>query len=188
MDISGTIAPKSDQLNADDLLSGPRTVRINRVKAGTSEQPVELHLDGLDGRPYKPGKSMRRVLIALWGSEAETYVGRRLTLFNDQRIKFGPDVTGGIRISHASDITKTVTIALTVTRGRRAPFTVEPLPDAPKPATGERVANAVKAIHATTTTDELAAIQRRIGADIANDSAIVRALDTQTKRLGEVDG
>lgn len=127
MDISNTIAPKSDQLNADDLLSGPRTVRINRVKAGTAEQPVELHLDGLDGRPYKPGKSMRRVLIALWGSDADTYVGRSLTLYNDQRVKFGPDVTGGIRISHASNIERTATIALTVTRGRRAPFTVEPL-------------------------------------------------------------
>jgi hypothetical protein len=127
VDISNTIAPKSDQLNADDLLSGPRTVRIVRVKAGTAEQPVELHLDGLDGRPYKPGKSMRRVLIALWGSDADTYVGRSLTLYNDQRVKFGSDVTGGIRISHASNIDRTVTIALTVTRGRRAPFTVEPL-------------------------------------------------------------
>lgn len=127
MDISGTTIPNSTQLNADDLLSGPRTVRIVRVKAGTAEQPVELHLDGLDGRPYKPGKSMRRVLIALWGSDAEAYVGRKLTLYNDQRVKFGNDVTGGIRISHASDIERDVTIALTVTRGRRAPFTVQPL-------------------------------------------------------------
>ena len=33
--------------------------------------------------------------------------------------------------SHVSHIDKPITVALTVTRGKRAPFTVQPLPDAP---------------------------------------------------------
>ena len=70
---------------------------------------------------------MRRVLVAMWGSEGSAYIGRRLTLYCDKEITFGPDKTGGIRISHASDIAETVEIALTVKRGKRKPFRVEPL-------------------------------------------------------------
>lgn len=33
MDLSKTIIPKSDQLNADDLISGPKTIKIRDVKA-----------------------------------------------------------------------------------------------------------------------------------------------------------
>jgi hypothetical protein len=35
---------------------------------------------------------------------------------------------GGIRVSHLSHIDKPLTIALTVTRGKRAPYVVQPLP------------------------------------------------------------
>jgi pyruvate carboxylase len=34
---------------------------------------------------------------------------------------------GGIRISHLSHIEKPITVALTVTRGKKAPFVVQPL-------------------------------------------------------------
>ncbi len=131
MDLANTIAPKSDQLNADDLLAGPRTIRITRVEAGSAEQPVFIHYHGGDGRPYKPGKSMRRVLVALWGSKAEAYIGRSLTLYCDPAVKFGGDAVGGIRISHASDIPAPVSLNLTVTRGKRKPFVVQPLATEP---------------------------------------------------------
>ena len=128
MNLASTIAPKSDQLNADDLLAGPRTIRIAAVESGASpEQPVSVRFDGDNGRPYKPGNSMRRVLVAMWGSEGAAYIGRRLTIYCDKTITFGPDTTGGIRISHASDISAPVEIALTVKRGKRKPFRVEPL-------------------------------------------------------------
>lgn len=127
MNLSSTIIPRSDQLNADDLLSGPRTITITSVDAGNKEQPILIHYEGENGRPYKPGLSMRRVLVAMWGSEGSAYVGRSLTLYCDPSITFGPDTTGGIRISHATDITCAITIALTVKRGKRKPFTVEPL-------------------------------------------------------------
>lgn len=132
MDISETLAPRSDQLNADDLMVGPRTVTITGVSRGSAEQPVNIATAEFgDGRPFKPGKSMRRVMVAVWGSDASNYVGRRMTLYNDRTIRFGAQEVGGIRISHMSHLDKTVTVSLTVTRGKRAPFTVEPLPDGP---------------------------------------------------------
>jgi hypothetical protein len=127
MDISETTAPRSDQQNFDDYAAGPKTVTVSEVKAGSAEQPVEIHLVEFPGRPYKPAKSMRRVLVAAWGADSGVYVGRQLTLYGDPTIRFGKDEVGGIRISHLSHIDKPLTIALTVTRGKRSPFTVEPL-------------------------------------------------------------
>lgn len=154
MDISDTIIPNSAQINAEDLLR-PITVNITGVERGNAEQPVFIHLAEFPGRTYRPGKSMRRVLVAAWSAEASTYTGRRLTLFNDPTIKFGKDVTGGIRISHMSHIDKPLNVALTVTRGRRAPFVVQPLPDTPPvdPATITKALHAITNATDTTTLD-----------------------------------
>lgn len=135
MDITASTAPKSDQQNFDDYISGPKTVTIERVKAGSAEQPVEIHLVEFPGRPYKPSKSMRRVLVASWGPEASTYAGRRMTLYGDPTIKFGGIEVGGIRIAALSHIDKPLTLALTVKRGSRAPFVVQPL-EPPKDTSG----------------------------------------------------
>ena len=42
MDMTESIAPKSDQLDAVDLLSGPRTFTIERVTANNPEQPFNF--------------------------------------------------------------------------------------------------------------------------------------------------
>ncbi|MFF4026887.1 hypothetical protein ACFYY5_28965 [Nocardia elegans] len=131
MDLTDTIAPKSDQLNAEDLLSGPRTVTIEKIAKGSAEQPVNIHLVEFPGRPFRPSKTVRRILVAAWGAEASAYTGRRMTLYRDPAVRFGGQEVGGIRISHLSHIDKRLTLALTVTRGKRAPFVVEPLPDGP---------------------------------------------------------
>ena len=128
-DLSQTIAPKSDQLNADDLIGGPRTIRVTNVsKMREPDQPIAINFEGDGGKPYKPGKSMRRVLVRVWGNDGMAYVGRRMTLYRDDNVQFGGVAVGGIRISHMSDITSAVTMALTVTRANRKPFTVKPLP------------------------------------------------------------
>jgi hypothetical protein len=127
MDISNTIKPKSDQLNADDLLTGPRDIIITAVKVTESEQPVSIHFEGDDGKPYKPCKSMRRVIVAIWGADSKAYTGRALRLFCDQKVAFGGAQVGGIRISHASHIDKPFTMALTTTRAKRSPYTVQPM-------------------------------------------------------------
>ena len=131
MDITATTAPRSDQQNFDDYIGGPRTVTVSEVRPGSAEQPVEIHLAEYPGRPYKPSKSMRRVLVAAWGPEAENYVGRRLTLVGDPTVKFGGSTVGGIKIAALSHLEKKLTLNLTVTKGKRSPHTVEPLPDAP---------------------------------------------------------
>lgn len=132
MNLNATIIPKSTQINADDLIGGPRTIKITAVQPFSAEQPVAINFDGDNGRPYLPSKSMRRVFVQLWGSEGAAYVGRRVTIYRDPTVKFGGDDVGGIKISHASDIPQTVSLMLTATRGKRKPHVVEPLaPEAP---------------------------------------------------------
>jgi hypothetical protein len=130
MDITETTAPKSDQQNFDDYVAGPRTVTISEVTKGSVEQPVDIGLVEFPGRPYKPSKSMRRVLVAAWGPEASAYVGRKMTLFGDPTVKFGGQVVGGIKIAALSHIEKRLTLSLTASKGKRVPLTVEPLADA----------------------------------------------------------
>lgn len=137
-DMRATIIPKSDQINADDLIGGPMTITVARIVIDTaSEQPVSIHYEGDNGKPYMACKSMRRVLVNIWGADANVYVGRGMTLFRDAGVQFGGMAVGGIRISHMSHIDKPVTMALTATRANRKPFTVKPL-DMPKPAAPKR--------------------------------------------------
>jgi hypothetical protein len=127
-DITKTCEPKSDQLNADDLIGGRTiTIKITAVSLLAGDQPVSLNYEGDQGKPYKPCKSMRRVLVNAWGSDGNKYVGRSLTLYRDDKVTFGGVAVGGIRISHMSDIPETMTVALTATRAIRKPFTVKPL-------------------------------------------------------------
>lgn len=128
-DLRSTIAVKSDQLNADDLLDAPRTIRITKVYAnpGSPDQPIAVSFEGDDGKPYLPCKIMRRVLVHLWGDNGNAFIGRSLTLYRDDKVRFGGLEVGGIRISHASHIDEDVTMALTITRANRKPFTVKPL-------------------------------------------------------------
>lgn len=127
VDLSKTIAPKSDQLNADDLIAGPITITVTQVRGCDGDQPIAVHFEGDDGKPYKPCKSMRRVLVHAWGKEGKEYVGRRMTLFNDPNVQFGGVKVGGIRISHMSHIDRPMVVPLTVTRAQRRPYEVKPL-------------------------------------------------------------
>lgn len=123
-----TIAPKSDQINFDDFIGGQsKTIKITKVTLTGGDQPATLNYENDNGKPYKPGKSMRRVLIHVWGEDGNKYVGRSLTLYGDAKVVFGGSPVGGIRISHMSDISAPVTMALTTTRSNRKPFTVLPL-------------------------------------------------------------
>ena len=133
MDITETLAPKSDQQGFDDYLTGPRTVTVAAVNVPGGDQPVSVELVEYPGRPFKPNKSMRRVLAAGWGAESSAWVGRRLTLFGNPAVVYGGKAVGGIEIAEMSDLEKPLTIALTATRGKRKNFTVTPLA-APAPA------------------------------------------------------
>lgn len=132
IDLSGTTDPKSDQLNADDLNLGPRTIVITRVKTkkdDPQDQKTWLYFKGDNGKPYKPCKTIRRVLIDIWGTDGAAYVGRKLTLFRDPTVRSpeGGIPVGGIRVSHASHIEKDMAPLVTVSRGKKAPYPVKRL-------------------------------------------------------------
>ena len=134
-DLSRTIAPKSDQLNSDDLISGPRTVVITAVKAnmGSAEQPIDISFDGDGGKPYKPCKGMRRVMVEAWGPDGNAYVGRSMTLYRDPSVTWGGMQVGGIRISAMSHIEADRQFAVTTSKTQRKPLTVKRLARAAAP-------------------------------------------------------
>lgn len=166
MDISSTLAPNSEQLDAVELVGGPQTFTIESVSKGPADQPVQIHLKGFP-RPWRPGKSMRRVLAACWGTDASVYVGRRVTLFCDESVVFGKERVGGTRIAALSHIDKPKSIPLLVTRGKSAMYTVEPLTEPLRPAepTAEEVA-------ACTDVDALRAMYDAAGPEMR---ALIRA-------------
>lgn len=192
MDISQTTAPRSDQQNFDDYISGPKTVTVESVKQGTAEQPVEVHLVEFPGRPYKPSKSMRRVLVAAWGPEASVYTGRRIRLKGDPTVKFGANVVGGIKIDALSHIDKPLSVSLTVTRGKRAPFVVQPLGDAPAVSIApEKITAALNAIDTAanaTKLDEIEKYAQSLGIDTTpeiRDALRVKRAELERRRDGE---
>ncbi len=133
VDLSKTILAKSDQLNADDLMSGPITITITNVTQGSGEdQPICIRYEGDNGKPWKPCKSMRRVLCALWGSDGSNYIGRRMTIFRDPSVKWAGMEVGGIRISHMSHIDKEERMALTASKGSKKGYIIKPLQNSPQ--------------------------------------------------------
>lgn len=123
-----TIAPKSDQLNSDDLMSTTKIIKVTAVKRGsTAEQPVSIEYEGMTGNPFKPCKSMRRVLIAAWSENGHDWVGKSMNLFCDPEVKFGGVKIGGIRISHLSDIEGDKQILIATSRGKRSDYRVKKL-------------------------------------------------------------
>lgn len=162
-DLRSTIIPKSDQLNADDLIGRTMTIKVSGVKLLAGEQPVAIDFEGDGGKPYKPGKSMRRVLVQVWGHDGNAYIGRRMTLYRDEAVKFGGQDVGGIRISHMSHIDAPVTMALTETRAKRKPFTVRPLADdaGKKRTVAELLADTRPELEAAGSAAEIDAIEQR---------------------------
>lgn len=131
MDISDTLAPKSDQLDAVDLLGAPpRIFTVESVSRGNAEQPVEIRLAEFP-RVWRPGKSMRRVLAHLWGTDASKWTGRRVELFCDADVLFGGEKVGGTRISRMSHIDGPKSVPIIIKKGRSGGYKVDPLPDAP---------------------------------------------------------
>ena len=133
LDMTESIAPKSDQLDAVDLVGGPRTFTIESVSKGNPEQPFNFHLAEFP-RVWRPGKSMRRVIVSAWGTKTDNYAGHRVTLFCDPNVLFGGERVGGTRISHMSGIDKPLSVPLLIKRGKSAVFTVQPLTE-PVPVT-----------------------------------------------------
>ena len=133
IDMTETIKPKSDQLNADDLIAGPITITINKIEKASTEQPIAVRYSGDNGKPYYPCKSMRRVMVQFWGKDASQYAGRSMTLFRDAKVTWAGAEVGGIRISHMSHIDGKQTMSLTASNKAKKPYVVLPLGDISPP-------------------------------------------------------
>jgi hypothetical protein len=169
------LAPRSDQLNADDLLAGPRTIRISGARFVTGDRgskKIIINFDGDGGKPWHPCKTMGRAMVLVWGivddpdedKVSAQFVGKSVTLFRDPTVDFGNDKgIGGIRISHMSHIDGPKSIKLTVSQGKRGQFVFKPLAAEVKPiraapdsnAAEEWTASHIFALESATTLDEL---------------------------------
>lgn len=131
-DISHTLAPKSDQLDAIDLMGKPPQVftvtKVDVKQNPDAEQPVSIHLAEFP-RVWRPGVNQRRVLGYCWGNKSAGWTGHQVELYCDESVKFGNDTTGGTRISRLSHIAGPQTVPLLLSKGRSGVYKVQPLPD-----------------------------------------------------------
>lgn len=135
-DVTKAMAPKSDQQNADDFMTGPKTIRITEVKvAAATEQPVWVYFEGCDNKPWRPSKTSLRCLAAIWGADSSKWIGLHCTLYNDPEVTWGGMKVGGIRVSHMEGITSPRTLMLTKTRGKKGATVIKPLEKQPAPDT-----------------------------------------------------
>jgi hypothetical protein len=177
-DLRPTIVPKSDQLNSEQLISGPMTVRVTDVRVGSSdEQPISVHYEGENGRPFKPCKTMRKVLILGWGPDGREWAGKSMTLYNDPQVKFGGAEVGGIRISHMSDIPAGIKVSLTATKGKKALHTIARL----EVDNGPALTDVLAAIVAATNRETLASA-KLLAEQLRDASVISRSQCRRTKR------
>ena len=135
-DIEKAIEPQSDRQNAVDYMAGPKVFTV----AGTSDYrddkgraKVNIHLAEAPDRPFKPSATNLRLVTIGWGKDDTVWPGRRIKLGLDPEVTFGREKVGGVRVVALSHIDQPYTAKLPVTRGKKAEYRVEILPDAPAP-------------------------------------------------------
>lgn len=179
-DLRGTIVPKSDQLNAEQLLAGDMTITVTDVRMGSEDQPVILHYENDMGRPYKPCKTMRKLLIFAWGEDGRRWIGKSMTLYNDQQVRFGGMTVGGIRISHLSHIDREISVSLTATKGKKAQHNILPLEIT-------TLDDVLKAIAAATDRNGMNAAKAK-AMKLTSENDVQQAQDAYNARMRELRG
>lgn len=131
MDLSESFAPNSEQLTYAEI--GDRVVTVTVAKVtprGDKPKDPAIHLAEFPGKPLLPGVNVGSVLRKAWGLDGKAWVGRKMTLFGDPDVYFGKEKTGGVRVSHVSDIDRPVSVPRRG-KGARGTITVEPLVESP---------------------------------------------------------
>lgn len=128
-DISHTLIAKSDQLNAVDIIGTEKLLTITSVDVKQSgEQPVVIHYEGENKRPWKPALTARRILAALWGSDSSKWIGHTVAVHCDPTVVYAGEEVGGIRPHAATGIDSERVIKLKERRGPKPKtFTIQPL-------------------------------------------------------------
>ena len=133
-DIRAAIQPRSDQLNYEDFLSGPAVLTIERTEDYRDEKGhprVAIHMVEYPGRPFKASKTNVKLLAIAWGEDDTDWPGRRVQLSADPTVTYGGKAVGGICVTAVSHLPQRFTAKLSVARGKKKDFPVEPLPDFP---------------------------------------------------------
>jgi len=122
------LAPKSDQLNADDLIAANKIIVISGVNINLgSEQKIIINYQGDNGKPWKPSKGMGRVLTELLGGDPDKWVGETVELFRNKEIRFGKEKCGGIQIAGMSAVRNVTTLLITTAKGKKSSITIQPI-------------------------------------------------------------
>lgn len=173
-DISEIIEPKSDQLNADDLAAGDRTIRIRDVKVlgAGKEQPIWVYFDGDNNKPWKPCKTMARLLANIWQApNTKEWVGRAVTLYCDPNVTWAGAKVGGIRVKAVSHIDAPRQMAITESRTKKKLATIGVVSaEAQKPAEDKAAIwtdGYITAIEGCDTLDDLVALENRQAQNVA---------------------
>lgn len=177
-DLRSTIIPKSDQLNTDQLLGGPLIITVTDVRAGGGEdQPVSIYYEADEARPYKPCKTMRKVLIHAWGPNGHNWVGKSMELYAEPSVKFGGELVGGIRISRLTDIPAQINVSLTATKGRKTMHEIAPL------KLSSALAEVLAEINAATDGEGLRRARVKARSALTNKADLDSAFSAYTKRV-----
>lgn len=106
LDITKSLEANSDQMCATDIIGAPVVMQIARVtEYKDDKQPYAVWLHG-HKKPWIPCKGMRRLIAAVWGTDAGQWIDRWVRLYNEPTATFGNDPVGGIRVSGLSHIDK----------------------------------------------------------------------------------
>lgn len=122
-----TIVAKSDQINAADLIGISRTITIKevRIKAG-DDQPVTIMIEG-DKKAFRPCKGVRRLLVRVWGPDANKYIGQSMTIYCDPTVTWAGKEEGGIRVSHMTGLNEKIIEFMRTSRAATKPYEIFPL-------------------------------------------------------------
>lgn len=189
IDMTKTAQAKSDQLNAIDLIGGPKTITISRVvEVNDEKQPINIVYEGGDaGRPWKPCLGMRRAMIQLWGKKGHEYVGKKVVLWNNPIVIYGGREAGGIEILKASGIDQAIKVKLVITRGKNREIIINPIVEKPKAALTDEAFEGFSAdlLKAKTMAD-LAAIGKEIKAKNFDAEGAAKLLAVYSKEQTRV--
>ena len=139
IDLTKHIQADSDCLVAADLVGGPLTILVERVTESGKNDKKKIDIFYANSeKPFRPCKSMLRILCELWKTtDATTFIGRGITLYREPDCMWKGEKTPGVRICGLSHIEKAVTVVANERRGKMATYQIEPIrpwpPAAPEP-------------------------------------------------------
>ena len=131
------IAPKTDQLNADNL-RGVESVVVTIKGPCSRGRDGKMHIPLEECKPFKPATGQGRILTEIWGSW-DKWPGRKMRLYRDPSVTFSGVACGGIKISEISHISKKHTVPVRQNRNKVIMQDIYPLKEEVDPVLAVQV-------------------------------------------------